>query len=187
MLGFVPQPNLRGDAIALKSDWIIKYKDGTVRRNLNSSLLAEESELYTENISSAISSHNSSIEVNFNQTGIVEVGTSQVAVFKGGLPQTCLIPDSISKVAANEDAFYTIVNPSKVGTTEVSVFPTTVVIPDSISKISFPQNSTTKVNIEGGILQINTTEVNTSEQPFTRVINDNFGEISLPSSISPQQ
>ncbi|MEH2226087.1 hypothetical protein [Nostoc sp.] len=140
----------------------------------------------TDNLSSAIPSHNSPVEVNFSQAGIIEVGTSQVTVFKGGLPQIRSLPVSIAKVAASKDAFDTIVNPSKVGTTEIGFLPMTSA-PDSISKISFSQNSTTKVNTKGGILQINTTEVNTSEQTFPRVINSNISKISLPDSISTQQ
>ncbi|WP_375448842.1 hypothetical protein [uncultured Nostoc sp.] len=103
------------------------------------------------------------------------------------MPQISLIPDSIAKVAAKEDATTFIVNSSKVGTTKIGFLATTMVAPKSISQISFPQNSTTKVNNEDGTLQVDVTEVNTSHQSFTGVLNDNFGEISLSSSISTQQ
>ncbi|MEH2380644.1 MAG: hypothetical protein V7K27_17450 [Nostoc sp.] len=102
------------------------------------------------------------------------------------MEQTGLIPDSIAKVAANEETTIHIVNPSHVGTTQVSTFPLPKV-PDSVSQISFSHNTTTKINIEGGTLQINTTKVNTSGQIFTPVINNNISKISLPNRISPQQ
>ncbi|MEH1889306.1 MAG: hypothetical protein V7K92_07515 [Nostoc sp.] len=157
----------------LKSGWIIKYRDGSEKKNLNSSLIAEE-RAFTG-------------EANFAKFGIIKVGISRGTVYKAGLPQIGLIPDSIAKVAANEDTTTFIVNSSKVGTTEIGFLPTTMVAPDSISQISFPQNSTTKVNHEDGTLQIDITEVNTSHQSFTGVLNDNFGEISLSSGISSQQ
>ncbi len=143
--------------------------------------------LRTDNYYSAIPSQSSPIEVNFAEIGIIEVSTSQIAIFKSGLPEVSLIPDSIAKVAANKDATTFIVDPSKVSTTEIGFLPITVVSPASISEISFPQNSTTKVNNDDGTLKINTTQINTSEQSFTRILNNNFGKISLSSSISPQQ
>jgi hypothetical protein len=76
------------------------------------------------------------------------------------LEQVGIIPDSIAKIAANEETAIIIVNPSHIRTSQVSVFPLPKE-PKSVSQISFSDDTTTKVNIEGGTLQINTTEVNT--------------------------
>ncbi|WP_009633693.1 hypothetical protein [Synechocystis sp. PCC 7509] len=166
----------------LKSDWIIRYKDGSAKTPYNALLLAEESKLSTENISF----YTSPVEVNFSQSSIIEAGTSQVAVFKGGLQQVGFLPISIAKVAASENATTYIIDPSKVGIAKVSVFPLPK-MPNSVSQISFPHNTTTEVNIETRPFQINTTEINTSGQFFMQVINSNITKISLSSSISPQQ
>jgi hypothetical protein len=147
--------------------------------------LAHESS--TEDIFSTISSFNLPVEVNFNQAGILEVGTSQVAVFKGGLQQISLIPDSVAKVTPNENTLYEIIDSSKVRTTEVSVFPTTVISQDSVSKISFPQNSTTEINTEGGIFQLNAAEVNSSHQAFTGITDIDPSKISFSSFIALYQ
>jgi hypothetical protein len=176
-MGFIFQPILQErdrtqKANELKRDWIIKYDDGSVKTPSKSPLLAEELAFASES--------------NFAEFGIVEVSISRGAVNEAGLPQIGLAPDSIVKIAANEGTSYDIVNPSKVGTTKVNIFPSNNV-PDSISKISFSQNSTTKVNTERGTLQINTTEVNASHQTFTRITDINLSKISLPSRISPQQ
>lgn len=176
-----PERHVREVSIASGNSYVDTYviaggdgsdKDGTVRKNLTSPLIAEEL-AFTH-------------EVNFTKKGIIEFGIGRSAADEAGLPQISLTPDSIVKIAANEGASYAIVNPSEVGTTEINIFPSNNV-PNSISKISFPQNRATEVNSEGGTLQINTAEVNTSKQPFTRVSDAKIGEISLPSSISNQQ
>ncbi|MGB3639324.1 MAG: hypothetical protein WBA39_17380 [Rivularia sp. (in: cyanobacteria)] len=126
------------------------------------------------------------LEINFAETGIIEVSINQIAIFKSGLEDIGLIPNPIPKVTANENTSANIIDPSHIGTIQVKVFPFPKV-PDSVSQVSSSQNSTTEVNVKGATLQINIAKINTSEQTFTQFTNDDSAKISPSGSIMLQQ
>ncbi|MEH2360925.1 hypothetical protein [Nostoc sp.] len=157
----------------MKSSWIIKYKDGSEKINLNSPLAAEVIKF--------------SEEINPRNSDILEAAEIRSStLYEAGLPQIGSIPDSIPEIAINEGRPRYTFYPSEIGTTEINIFPYNK-LPFSIAENSVPHNSTTEVDINKTTFQINATEVNASEKTFTSVLNSSSSKISQFSSIEAQQ
>ncbi|WP_354666110.1 hypothetical protein [Nostoc sp. GT001] len=150
----------------------MKYDDGLERKNLNSPLVAEEFKF--------------SEELNLRNSSIPEVvETNSSTLYEAGLPQIGSIPDSIAEIAINEGRPRYILYASKIGTSEINIFPYNKV-PFSIAENGVSHSSTTEIDFDKTSSQINATEVNTSEKTFTSVL-DATSKISLSSSVTLQK
>jgi hypothetical protein len=142
-------------------------------------------ELSSKSKFSGVANNKSPERIDIPQSGLAEVGSRQITVFEGNLPETSVSPNGIAEIATIQDRVVKN-NFSHIRTSEVNVFPSRA-IPDSVSEIGISDNSTTEVDTNIRPFKIDPTEVDTSKQTLTSVRNSKIDEIAFPSSISSEK
>jgi hypothetical protein len=149
------------------------------------SLLAEKSELSSKSKFSGVANNKSPERIDIPQSGLAEVGSRQITVFEGNLPETSVSPNGIAEIATIQDRVVKN-NFSHIRTSEVNVFPSRTV-QLSTSEIGISDNSTTEVDTNIRPFKIDPTKIDLSEQTLTSVRNSKIDEIAFPSSISSEK